>query len=139
MKPAFINGKMYSAYKQYPVVIFPNQGKRAKAPCFVYGALLTVEMNKFDMEALDRYEGCSRSVLGKNNITDLYHRHHTKVKTFSFDDMLAFTRYNLNVDKNEQTAWCYFGNYDNPYIKKIVMDGHNRAGNVWKSFFGVFK
>jgi gamma-glutamylcyclotransferase (GGCT)/AIG2-like uncharacterized protein YtfP len=138
IKPAFINAKMYSAYKRYPIAIFPNQGKKAMAPCMVYGGLLTVEMNSQDWYGLDSYEGCSRAMLGKNHDSDLYHRHHTRVKTFTFDDMMSFTRFDINVDKQETTAWAYFGNVLNPFVKNIIWDGHNRAGHIWKSFFGAF-
>jgi gamma-glutamylcyclotransferase (GGCT)/AIG2-like uncharacterized protein YtfP len=138
IKPAFIHAKMYSMYKKYPVAVFPNQGKRAAAPCLVYGGLLTVEMTNHDWYNLDSYEGCSRAYIGQNHSSDLYHRHHTKVTTFTFDDMLSFTKFDINVDKEEHTAWAYFGNMENPDVKRIVMDGHNRAGHIWKSFFGAF-
>lgn len=135
-KPGYIFGKMYNMENAYPVVIRPNQGKKSRNPCIVYGAIIEIECEENDLRALDDYEGCSYGSTGKNEPYDLYHRVFATATEIEFDSMINFTQYKYNLGQKHKVI-TYLGNMDNPKIYDLCMNSR-RSGNVWRTFFNYF-
>lgn len=134
IEPAYIEGKMYSA-GNFPIVLRPNDYKRAKAPWFVYGGLITFEAPDEVWRSLDAYEGCSKASLGENRPTDLYHRDKVKVQTIKFESFSEFIEYKFDKVREDE-AEVYFGNPDSSMVQNILKH-KKRAGTIWKSFFNM--
>lgn len=134
MKPAYTEGKMYSA-GGFPLVLRLDDYKRRKAPWFVYGALIEFEAPDEVWLGLDGYEGCSKASLGENRKTDMYHREEVTVHVIKFDTFKDFTEFNFEV-KEEEKAQIYFANVDSNLVQNALKH-QKRAGNVWRSFFNI--
>jgi gamma-glutamylcyclotransferase (GGCT)/AIG2-like uncharacterized protein YtfP len=138
LRPAVISGKMYTMEAQrFPVVIRANEGRRARAPLTVYGALYTLDLEYDDFVTLDGYEGCSKAPIGMNLPEDLYHRHVVKAKEIAFENMLDFMDFKYEVGE-EHECFVYFGNMKNNYINMLCTQDRRKNGVVWRDFFNIF-
>lgn len=135
--PAFIEGKLYDG-GAFPIVIPKNVGRKARAPIIVHGALLTVLINQEGLEKLDAYEGCSKSRLGKNSSSDLYHRIITKVYKVHYKSIGDFINLNYSVEDETINAYTYIGNIENEFVRRICMHLRRKNGLVWRTYFNIF-
>lgn len=136
ISPAVAKAKMYNSL-QFPILIKRDMGRKNRAPIQCYGALVTLDINDLGLKILDRYEGCSKSILGYNSPFDLYHREEIEVRKIKFDSIKDFLNMKLEIEKEKHKCIVYIGNMENDYIRNICMDTHKRI-IFWKTFLYMF-
>jgi gamma-glutamylcyclotransferase (GGCT)/AIG2-like uncharacterized protein YtfP len=134
--PAFIEGKLYDGGR-FPIVIKKNEGRKARAPVIVHGALLTLEISEEGWKCLDAYEGCSKSTLLKNAPSDLYHRVIVKARTIHYDSIQQFIEMKYTTGEPVDCQ-VYLRNMKHEFISYRCTQLRRKNGIVWRNYFNVF-
>jgi hypothetical protein len=136
-RPALIEAKAFR-YLTFPFVTDINALMKPQKPFNVFGLLLNISMNPKGWEAIDSYYGCSLSAVGRIRTNDIFERRKicaTKIAFKTIDDFLI-QRFD-SLDSEE--CFAYYGNLNNPAIKKLILRRKFRTGVVSKEFIELFK